>query len=115
MAIAAREIIADVPADAIVSAHFRMTPHLAHRTEIYQFPNPFRVVLYGNDISLENSRLVDRAERVEYLVLQVDKSPEDAADFERIRAAFTLVRANEYWELWRRDRSIPLPPLGVIP
>jgi uncharacterized membrane protein len=115
VAVAARDIIADVPADAIVSAHFRMTPHLAHRTEIYQFPNPFRVVLYGNDISLENSRLVDRAERVEYLVLQVDKSPEDAADFERIRAAFTLVRANEYWELWRRDRSIPLPPLGVIP
>jgi uncharacterized membrane protein len=115
VAVAARDIIADVPADAVVSAHFRITPHLAHRTEIYQFPNPFRVVLYGNDISMENSRLDDRAERVEYLVLQVDKSPEDAVDFEVIRPAFTLVRANASWELWRRDRSVPLPPLGAIP
>ncbi len=110
---AARDIIADVPDGAIVSAHFRITPHVAHRREIYQFPNPFRVVLYGTDISQENTRIDDRAERVEYLVLQVDKSPENAADFEVIRAAFELVRANESWELWQRDRDVPLPALQV--
>ena len=111
VAIAAREIIDEVPDDAVVSAHYRMTPHIAYRDEIYQFPNPFRVVLYGPDISLENSRLVDRAERVEYLVLQVDKSPEDEADFAAIRDAFTLVDSNESWELWHRDPNVPLPPL----
>lgn len=112
VAAAARDIIAEVPRDASVAAHFRMTPHLAHRTEIYQFPNPFRIVLYGPDISLENTRS-DRAERVEYLVLQVDKSPENAADFEVVRDAFTLVTANDSWELWQRDSAIPLPPLQL--
>jgi uncharacterized membrane protein len=111
VAVAAREIVDEVPDGSVVSAHYRMTPHLAYREEIYQFPNPFRVVLYGPDISLENSRLDDRAERVEYLVLQVDKSPEDTADFDAIRAAFTLVASNDYWELWRRDRNVALPPL----
>jgi uncharacterized membrane protein len=105
-----RDIIADVPDDAVVAAHYRVTPHLAHRREIYQFPNPFRVVLYGTDISMEGSRLDDRAERVEYLVLQVNKSPEDAADFDVIEAAFTLVRANASWELWQRNLTTPLPP-----
>jgi uncharacterized membrane protein len=109
VAVAARDIIADVPAEAVVSAHYAITPHLAHRIEIYQFPNPFRVVLYGTDISQEGSRLEDRAERVELLVLKVDKSPEVGADFDVIRPAFTLVRANSSWELWRRDRSVPVP------
>lgn len=107
---AARDIVADVPDQASVSAQYQMTPHLAHRKEIYQFPNPFRVVLYGPDISLENSRLQDRADGVEFLVLLVNKSPENASDFEVIRAAFTLVRANESWQLWQRDTTVPLPP-----
>jgi uncharacterized membrane protein len=107
--VASRDIITDVPDGAVVAAHFRMTPHLAYRKEIYQFPNPFRVSLYGPDSSLENTRIVDRAERVEYLVLQVDKASENAADFAVIEDAFTLVRANESWELWERDPNIPLP------
>ncbi len=113
VAVAARDIIADVPADAVVSAHYRMAPHLAYREEIYQFPNPFRIVLYGPDISREGQREVERAERVEYLVLQVDKSEEDARDFAVIEPAFTLVRANDSWELWRRNRSVPIPPLTI--
>ena len=107
----AREIIKYVPDDAIVSAHYAMTPHLAHRKYIYQFPNPFRIVLYGPDISMENSRLDDRADAVEYLVLQVNKSPEDQADFDAIKDAFTLVHSNASWELWQRNRDVPLPPL----
>ena len=110
VAVAARDIVAEVPADAAVAAHYGITPHLAHRVEIYQFPNPFRVVLYGTSITQEGTRLDDRAERVEYLVLQVSKSPEDAGDFDVIRSAFVLVWANAYWELWRRDRSVALPP-----
>ncbi len=112
---AMRDIIDDVPDGAVVAAHYRVTPHLAHRKEIYQFPNPFRVVLYGTDISQEGSRLTERAEGVEYLVLQVDKSAENAADFDVIDEAFRLVRANDSWELWERDRSIPLPPSPTDP
>jgi uncharacterized membrane protein len=112
-AVAAREIMAEVPADASVAAHYALTPHLAHRREIYEFPNPFRVRLYGTDIAMENTRLDARSERVEYLVLQVTKSPEVQLDFERIRDAFTLVESNPYWELWRRDPTVALPPLDL--
>lgn len=112
-AVAAREIMAEVPDDASVAAHYALTPHLAHRREIYEFPNPFRVRLYGTDIAMENTRLERRSEAVEYLVLQVGKSPEVLLDFERIRTAFTRVSANEYWELWRRDPTIALPPLDL--
>jgi hypothetical protein len=114
VAIAARDIIADIPDDASVSAQYRIAAHLTHRTEIYQFPNPFRVVLYGPDISWENTRLQARADRIDYIVLLVDESVENQRDFEQIREAFTLVRANEYWELWKRNPDVPLPPL-VLP
>ena len=30
-AVAARELLADIPDDAVVSANYRLTPHLAHR------------------------------------------------------------------------------------
>lgn len=114
VAIAAREIVDAVPDDASVSAQYRIAAHLTHRREIYQFPNPFRVVLYGPDISWENTRLPNRAERVDYLVLQVDKSEENERDFVRIREAFVLVESNDYWELWQRDPDVALPPL-VLP
>ena len=111
---AARDILVEVPSDAVVSAHYRITPHLAHRREIYQFPNPFRIVLYGSDVSLEGSRHEVRAERVEYLVLQRDKSPEDEADWELIAPAFELVEANESWELYRRLPDEPLPAIPTV-
>jgi hypothetical protein len=89
-----------------------VTPHLAHREKIYQFPNPFRVVLYGPDISLEGTRLDDLAEEVEYVVLPVTKEPDNEADWQTIRPAFDLVESNASWELWHRaDR--PLPPLDT--
>jgi uncharacterized membrane protein len=107
-----RDIIDDIPADAVVSAYHRVTPHLAHRKKIYQFPNPFRVVLYGPDISLEGTRLDALAEDVEYVVLPVTKEPDNEADWQTIRPAFDLVESNASWELWHRaDR--PLPPLDT--
>ena len=110
-AVAAREIIETIPDDASVSAHHAITPHLAYRTEIYEFPNPYRVRLYGTDLAMENTRLDDRAEAVDLLVLQVNKSPETQADFDLIRDAFVLESSNDYWEVWRRDPTVALPPL----
>jgi uncharacterized membrane protein len=110
VAVQLREIIKEVPEDAVVSAYHRVTPHLAHREKIYQFPNPFRIVLYGPDISLEGTRLDDLAEEVEYVVLPVAKEPEVQTDWDAIKPAFDLVDINQSWEVWRRaDR--PLPPL----
>ena len=110
VAVAARDAIAQVPNDASVAAHYRITPHLAYRSEIYQFPTPFRVVLYGTDIADEGSREAARAEGVEYLVLQAAMDEQAAMDFAAISAAFVEDYGNEFWTVWRRDPSVPLPP-----
>ena len=108
----AREIIADIPGDAVVAAHYRITPHIAYREEIYQFPVPFRVVLYGPDTSWEGSRLGDRSERVDYVVIPTDQDEQLVADWLAIADAFDEVDRNEIWILYERDRSVPLPPGG---
>jgi len=108
-AVAARELLEEIPDDAVVSANYRLTPHLAHREEIYQFPNPFRVSLYGPDISLEGSRLVDRADRVEYVMIPVDQDAQLIADWLAIADAFDEVARNEIWILYERDPDVELP------
>lgn len=111
-ATAAREIIDLVPEDAIVAAHYRITPHIAHRTEIYQFPVPFRAVLYGPDGILDGPRIPDRAERVEYIVLPVPGAGPTsfpADDWATVKPAFELVESNDFWALYERDPDIALP------
>ena len=44
---ARRRAVALVPAGAPVSAQYNLVPHLAHRVEVYEFPNPFRAVNWG--------------------------------------------------------------------
>jgi uncharacterized membrane protein len=109
-AVSARELMAEIPGDAVVSAHYRLTPHLAHRTEIYQFPTPFRAVLYGADGNVDGPRLEDRAERVEYVMLPT--SPDEGLDddWAAVAEAFDVVDANDTWILYRRDPDTPLPP-----
>lgn len=111
VAVAAREAIEEVPDNAVVAAHYRIAPHLAYREEIYQFPTPFRAVLYGVGLELEGTRLEDRAERVEYLVLQKNMSVETANDFAVIEDAFDICFENEHWVVWQRNDSVVLPPL----
>jgi uncharacterized membrane protein len=102
-----RAIIADIPADAVVSAYHRVTPHLAHRRQIYMFPTPFRSVLYGSDID-SNVRL-PAADDVEYVVLPVNLDAVMAADWANIDDAFVLVAENTSWRLYQRDFAVPLP------
>ena len=102
-------MVGRVPDGVSVAAHHRLTPHLAYRSEIYQFPNPFRVVLYGVDNSLEGTRLADRADGVDYVVVQRVREGAEAYDFESIQVAFDLEYSNEHWEIWRRDRTVELP------
>ncbi|HSO54565.1 MAG TPA: DUF2079 domain-containing protein, partial [Actinomycetes bacterium] len=44
-----REALALVPDGAPVSAQYNLVPHLGHRVEVYEFPNPFRAVNWGLD------------------------------------------------------------------
>jgi uncharacterized membrane protein len=44
---ARREALALVDDGAPVSAQYNLVPHLAHRAEVYEFPNPFRAVNWG--------------------------------------------------------------------
>ena len=108
-AVAARALIDQIPDDAVVAAHYRITPQVAYRDEIYQFPTPFRVVLYGPDTRLEGQRLEERAERVEYVMIPTEQDAQLVADWATIEPAFTLVDGNEYWLLYERDPDIPLP------
>lgn len=109
---AAHEIVALVPEDAVVAAHYRITPHIAHRSEIYQFPVPFRSVLYGPDGIVDGPRIVSRAERVEYIVLPmpgVGPTSFPAADWSIVRPAFRLLESNDFWAIYERDFDVPLP------
>ncbi len=108
-AVEARELLAQIPDDAVVSANYRLTPHLAHRPEIYQFPVPFRVLLYGPDVSLEGTRLDERAERVEYVMIPTDQDAALRADWAAIDDAFVEVDRNDLWILYQRDPDVALP------
>jgi uncharacterized membrane protein len=108
-AASARELFELIPDDAVVSANYRLTPHLAYRQEIYQFPVPFRVLLYGADASTEGQRLEERSERVDFVMLPVQLDSNLVGDWLAIEAAFTEVARNEIWVLYERDRSVPLP------
>ena len=105
----ARDLMSEIPDDAVVAANYRLTPHLAHRTEIYQFPVPFRAVLYGPDDSLEGTRLDERADRVDFVMLPVDRNAGVRADWAAVDDAFDEVGRNRFWVLYERNRSIPLP------
>ena len=96
--------------DAVVAAHYRITPHLAHRKEIYQFPTPFRSVLYGPNGNLDGPRIDDRAERVEWVMIPTSQDETLQRDWAAVADAFDLVDVNDIWLLYQRDFDVPLPP-----
>jgi uncharacterized membrane protein len=110
-----REIISDIPDDAAVAAHYRVTPHLAYRTDIYQFPNPFRADLYGSDDAIAGTRLADRADRIEFVVLPTSEDENLADDWALVASAFDEVDRNDIWILYERDRAVSLPGNPLIP
>ena len=44
-----RQALGYIPDDAAVSASYQLLPHLTHRYEIYDWPNPFYASVWGND------------------------------------------------------------------
>ncbi|HEX9682773.1 MAG TPA: DUF2079 domain-containing protein [Acidimicrobiales bacterium] len=63
--VATTEVLSLIPDDAGVSATYSIVPQLTHRTDIYEWPNPFRVSYWG----VEGER-THSPERAEWLVLR---------------------------------------------
>jgi hypothetical protein len=68
-------------------------------------------VLFGTDLSLEGTRDVPRAERVDHVLIPVALDEQNQRDWDVIAPAFEEVERNEFWVLWRRDHDIELPPI----
>jgi hypothetical protein len=103
VAVAARQIVKEVPQDAVVSAYDPLVTYLAHRKEIYFFPNPFRAVYYGVGTEVEGTRL-PAADRVEYVVLPRILNETLRWDWAEVSADFEEVSGNQYWQIFRRKQ-----------
>lgn len=44
-----RKALTYIPDDASVTASYQLLPHLSHRREVYDWPNPFWASVWGND------------------------------------------------------------------
>src|SRR6266545_3830974 len=81
---ARREALALVDPDAAVSAQYNLVPHLAHRSRIYEFPNPFRAVNWGLP---DDTHPPAATEAVRFVVVQRDLlGTEDRDLLERLQA-----------------------------
>jgi uncharacterized membrane protein len=103
VALAAEEMYTYIPAKAKISVLHSTAPHLAHRKEIYQFPNPFRIVLYGPDTSLEGQRS-PLADGIEYVLLPRNLDGDNQKDWSLVAGDFYEYRANVYWQLFARKK-----------
>ena len=66
---ARRQALALVADGAPVSAQYNLVPHLGHRAEVYEFPNPFRAVNWGLDGEEHPQAALDR---LRFVVVQRD-------------------------------------------
>ncbi|MTA92904.1 MAG: DUF2079 domain-containing protein [Actinobacteria bacterium] len=104
VAVSARDIISTIPKDAVISVYDPLVTFLAHRKEVYFFPNPFRAVYYGVDTSLEGTRL-PAADRVEYVVLPRSLNEQLQWDWSLVSADFEEIDSNTYWQMFRRKAN----------
>ena len=93
-------VIAALPPNAVVSAHYEMVSHLDHRERAYQWPTPFRAQYWG--VWTQEGQRLPFADDVQYVVLPVQLSPGDQAVYDRIRADFTIVKQVGYAMLLER-------------
>ena len=101
VAVAAEEMYSMIPPNAKISVLHSTAPHLAHRKEIYQFPNPFRIVMYGPDTSTEGQRS-PLADGIEFVLLPRVLDQENLKDWNDVSVDFYEYKANNYWQLFAR-------------
>jgi uncharacterized membrane protein len=108
VAVEARDLMALIPGDAVVSAQYSLTAHLARRTEIYMFPTPFSTELYGSDDSVAGRRL-PAADRVEYVMLPMTMDARFELVWAEVSGEFTEIAVNDWWRLYQRTTMIDQP------
>ena len=101
IAVAARELATTIPSDARISVYHSLAPHLAHRKEIYQFPNPFYIVLYGTDTSIEGQRS-PLADGIEYVMLPRQLDTQQSEIWSSVSSDFREYSSNDNWQVFKR-------------
>lgn len=98
---AATEAMSLIPPEAAVAADYRLVPHLAHRAEIYEFPNPWAQRNWGNGWG-NGLPLADRVPRVGYVIAIRDEEPRLLAILD------DLVASDEFHAVYDRDGVVLL-------
>ncbi len=96
-----RDILKLIPEDASVSVYHSLAPHVTHRVEVYMFPNPFIMLMYGTDVSTEGQRN-SRADGVEYVIVPKQLDAKMARDVASISGEFVEFASNEDWQVFIR-------------
>lgn len=120
--LAARDVVNRLPDDAAISGNASIVSFLAHRPEVYVFPNPFLGQAYGDDAFISGPGDPDRADRIDYILIERDQDypythPDGTVMYgrEEILPSFELIYEDEFWELYLRNPSVPVPQLDRIP
>lgn len=105
----ARAAIAHVPPAASVSAMYPFTTHLAHRREIYEFPNPFSARWWA--LRDQEGQRLPEADGVAYVILAKNRgywNPELDTVLQSLKGDFETTFDSEHVVLLRR-RAQPDP------
>jgi uncharacterized membrane protein len=104
---ARRQALALVPEGAPVSAQYNLVPHLGHRVEVYEFPNPFRAVNWGL-AGDEHPRAA--LERLQFVVVQRDLlGDQDRQLLDRLQTDPAWRTAFDRQEVVVLERREPVP------
>lgn len=101
VAIAAHNLASELPSDAKISVYHSLAPHLTHRKQVFQFPNPFYIVLYGTDISIEGQRS-PLADGIEYVMLPRKLDDEQTKIWASVVPYFEEFKSNDHWQIFKR-------------
>jgi uncharacterized membrane protein len=93
-------VLAALPPNAVVSAHYSFVSHLDHRERAYQWPTPFRAQYWG--VWKQEGQRLPFADDVQYVFLPVQLSPDDQVVLDQIRPNFDVVKQVGYAVLLQR-------------
>ena len=100
-----RQLMADIPPNAVISVVQNFVPALDHRTGIYMWPNPFHQVYYGNP--KYDGRRWPFSAQVQYLLLPACISCDEGTSpwlsvFEDIIPQFRVIARTSNYVLYER-------------
>jgi uncharacterized membrane protein len=104
---ARRQALALVPEGAPVSAQYNLVPHLSHRVEVYEFPNPFRAVNWG---LAGDEHPPEALERLRFVVVQRDLlGDQDRQLLDRLQAGSAWRTVMDRQDVVVLERREPVP------